>query len=901
MENPAPAIRLSPSQEALWLLWKLEPDNPTYHIGAAARVRGNLDLERLRTVWHTITSRHDALSRRFVLQKNFPVQIYSAAHADGFEVRAVPSLSLEQVLQEPFDLEHGFVARLVVWREQNAWVMVYAMHHIAGDAWSAGLIARDIEQLYAGQTFPAANSFLGFVRQTPSRSCLRPVNGRPARVAESKQLELPRSLVSNLRDFASRHSVTISSLFQAVYRVWLWRLTGSSEGLAIPMLGRSRADLKTVGLFTQLHPIDITLEPEMWFLELLKTTHIATWDSLRHPPEQVGTYRFLFNHLARALQFQLPGLKVSPLEMRQQETQAELVLTVVEHEHGIKLNFTSPVLQAGVLEAWADCYLHLLQEILSAPETPISQLEMIPVKQKNQLEQWVDGGEAFSTEQSVIELFEARVLEQPERLALLGNQALTYRQLNARANAVAQLLLTKGLHPGEVVGLQIARSLESIIAMLGVLKAGGAYWNIADVVPESDLPRVTLLASEVTPLEFEDHPQLGFRPTTAYQIRTSGTTGTPKTIQIGHRSLSNYAHHAVAAFQLNSSDRVLQFANLSFDAHVEEVFPTLICGASLVLRDENLDARAFLAQLERQKITVISLPTAYFAVLSQQARALDLRAPKDLRLCVVGGEALKSQSVQDWQLVAPNTVLLNTYGPTEATVAVTTSSNLTLGKPIPGAKLEVKDLFGHLVPVGVIGELEISGMVLAQNVDTPHKTGDLVRWNLNGELEFVGRADKQIKVAGFRVDTFEIERILENAGAKLAQVQLDVNGWLCAYMVGHLEPAAIRLVLENVPAYARPKRFAFLETMPTTPNGKIDSRVLFGLPTWALGASIREPNSRLEFELVNLFQAVLNLEKIGVDSDFFDLGGDSLRDLELTLKLEQPSLVRLNLFTFDRG
>ncbi len=887
MENLEPAVQLTPNQEALWLLWKLEPDNPTYHIGAAVRVDGNLDLKRLQKVWQEVTRRHDALSRRFELRDRKPVQVFSKAHADGFEVRATPPSSLEQVLQQPFDLEHGFVARLVIWRESEAWIMVYAMHHIVGDAWSAGLIARDIEQLYAGQALCAAKSYLEFVTDHPSSSILKPLHGRPARSAGLTQLELPVGLLANLRQYARQHSVTLSSLLQAVYRVWLWRLTGSSDGLAIPILGRSRSDLKTVGLFTQLQLIDIPFEPEMMFLELLKITHDATWASLRNSRIQTGTYRFLFNHLARPLHFRLSGLKLTPLELRQQETQAELVLTVLEHEHGVKLNFTSPNLQLGVLNAWADCYLHLLEHILASCETPISKLELLPLVQREQLERWSDGGEAFSTDQTVIERFEARVMTQPETLALFGNEALTYKQLNARANAVAQMLLARGLQAEQVVGLQIPRSVESIIAMLGVLKAGGAYWSIPDLLPVSDLPRVTLQVSDINSFESEVNPKLEFRPSTAYVIRTSGTTGTPKTIRVGHRSLSNYSQHAVSTFGLDSTDRVLQFASLSFDAHVEEVFPTLICGASLVLRNENLDARAFFAQLVRRKITVISLPTAYFAELSHQARVWNLPAPKDLKLCVVGGEALKSQSLKDWQLSAPNAVVLNTYGPTEATVAVTTSLNCALGKPIPGARLEIKDSNGRLVPVGVVGELEITGIVLAQNVDAPYRTGDLARWNLNGELEFIGRNDAQIKISGFRVDILEIEQLLERAGAHTVRVQLDANGWLCAYLVGKLEANTIRLALENVPIYARPKRFAFLETMPVTTNGKIDARALFELATQALEVVSRAPRTRLELELLKLFQTVLNLEHLGMDSDFFDLGGDSLRALELTLKLEQ--------------
>jgi thioester reductase-like protein len=897
MENLELAVKLTPAQEALWLLWRLEPDNPTYHIGAAARVKGNLDLKRLKHIWQAVTMRHEALSRRFVLVNDRPVQVFSEAHSEGFQIRSEPPDSLEQVLQEPFDLERGPLARFVIWREGNDWVMLCAMHHIAGDAWSAGLIAKEIEQLYAGETLPAAKSFLEFVNSGQTVLSPRPLNGKPERVGTLRQLEIPEPLLVQLKAFARNHSVTIASVLQAAYRVWLWRLTGASDALAIPTLGRSRGQLKTVGLFTQLKMIDIPLEPQLRFLEVLKTTHDATWASLRQPSGTVGSYRFIFNHLARSLDFKLPGLNVTPLELRQQETQAELVLTVLENKNGIKLNFTTASARHQMLEVWADCYLELLEAAMLQPETPISKLELLPESQVNQIQSWASGGEPYPTNQNVIALFEARVELQPEALALIGNENLTYRQLNARANIVTRELIEAGLQHADLVGLRIPRSVESIIAMLGVLKAGGVYWNIPASEFKNDLPSRLLETSDILKLELADNPILEFKPSAAYSIRTSGTTGTPKTIRVSHKALTNYALHALNSFALQANDRVLQFANLSFDAHVEEIFPTLTAGATLILRDNALEARAFFTQLERQKITVISLPTAYFASLFSQARALGLEAPASLRLCVVGGEMLKPQSLQDWQQLAPNTVFVNTYGPTEATVAVTTSHNCTLGKPVPGAKLEVRDEYDNLVPVGVVGQLEISGIVLAEGIGSPYKTGDLAGWNLKGELEFMGRSDSQIKCSGFRVDTLEVAKVLERAGASAVQVQLDVNGWLCAYLVGFLEPAKIRSALLELPVYARPKRFAFLDALPLTSRGKTDHRKLLEMTTQAIETASRAPVLEIEFEVIGLFREVLNLPEVGMESDFFDLGGDSLRALELTLKLERCWNLEIGLST----
>ncbi|HLJ34075.1 MAG TPA: non-ribosomal peptide synthetase, partial [Ktedonobacteraceae bacterium] len=563
--------------------------------------------------------------------------------------------------------------------------------------------------------------------------------------------------------------------------------------------------------------------------------------------------------------------------------------------------------------------------------------------------------------------FEAQVARTPDAISLMYQSAsLTYRELNRRANQLAHYLQRFGVGPETLVGLCVERSPEMIVGVLGILKAGGAYVPLDPVYPEerlnfmlSDAQSPVLLTQERVSaklakaehaleviyldtdwdkicLENEENPASGVLPeNAAYVIYTSGSTGTPKGVVIQHQSLVNYTEAAIAAYSLHPGDRVLQFATLSFDASAEEIYPCLSGGATLVLRTTAmLDSMTFfLEKCEEWAITVLDLPTAFWHELTRKISEKVISLPPSVRLVIIGGEKALLDMMTQWQKhVNPQVQIVNTYGPTEATIVATmyrvpasaTANNslqeIPIGRPIPNTQVYLLDQNLHVVPIGVSGELYIGGIGLAREYLNrpaltrerfiPHpfstgmgtrlyKTGDLASYLPTGDIIFLGRADQQVKIRGYRIELGEIETALEKHPDILdavVQAREDGNGGkrLVAYVVprhGHTFTSSnLRHFLQDqLPDYMVPAAFVLLEALPLSPSGKVDR---FSLPLPEQGRSelpetFVAPTLPVHHQLVQIWEELLEVRPIGIQDDFFDLGGHSLLAVRLVDRIEQ--------------
>jgi amino acid adenylation domain-containing protein len=534
-------------------------------------------------------------------------------------------------------------------------------------------------------------------------------------------------------------------------------------------------------------------------------------------------------------------------------------------------------------------------------------------------------------------MFAERARISPEAPAVEWNgDRLTYAELDRRSDALAERLRALGVGPEVLVGLAVPRSPEIVVALLAVLKAGGAYLPLDPAYPEArrafmiedagvavmlsskdlrdtkdtqDLSVVSLASLESFLSFFSSQPA---HP--AYVIYTSGSTGTPKGVVVEHRSLAAYTAGAIEAFGLTPEDRVLQFASISFDTSGEEIYPALASGATLVLRPEDMASSIahFLREVERLRVTVLDLPTAFWHELVT-GLGTEGELPACVRLVILGGEKALPDRMALWRRrVAGSVRLLNTYGPTEATI-VSTRRDLTggpdeapIGRPIPGTFAHVLDRWGAPVPVGVPGELHVGGAGLARGylrrpeitaerfVPDPfgsagarlYKTGDLVRWLPAGELEFLGRVDQQVKLRGFRVELGEIEAALRSHPAVRDAVVALRSGpggdpRLVAYTVreGTAEGTDLRAFLrERLPEFMVPAAFMELPALPLTPSGKVDRRAL-PEPEAArpeLAAAYEAPRTELERTIAGVWRELLGVNSIGLHDNFFDLGAHSL-------------------------
>jgi len=636
----------------------------------------------------------------------------------------------------------------------------------------------------------------------------------------------------------------------------------------------------------------------------------------------------------------------------------DLSLALTEQREALfgTLEYAADFFQAETIERMAHHLQVLLAAVVANPELPISKIPILTAAERHQLlVEWNDTARDFPSASCIHELFAEQAAKTPDALAVsFEEQQLTYGELDARSNQLARYLQGLKVGPGTLVALCIERSPEMVVALLGILKAGGAYLPLDPAYPKERLAfmlddaqapvlltqakllqklphgtvRIVCLDEHAAAL-FAQRPEKLVRGAVpedlAYVIYTSGSTGKPKGTLISHAALSNHGQAMRELFALAPQDRVLQFASLSFDAAAEEIFPTLISGATLVLRtDEVLLPSGLTDWVLHKRLTVLNLPSGFWQTWVDELVRSDTRLPASLLLVIIGGEEAHAATHSRWRRIAPAHVrLLNTYGPTETTItalaydvpvqaAPFTCRTIPIGRPISNVEVYILDAHLQPVPIGVPGELHIGGQGLSQGylnqeelnrkkfIAHPfcanraarlYKTGDRGRFLPDGNVEFLGRDDRQIKLRGFRIELGEIEAVLSThdevaACAVLLRQDLPGEEKLVAYVVVRSASVSPRVLREyarsKLPDYMLPSAFVKLAALPLLPNGKLDRTAL--LPPDIKPDSARAetgPRSAVEDVLIELWEALLKTRPIGIHDDFFALGGHSLLAVKL--------------------
>lgn len=624
-------------------------------------------------------------------------------------------------------------------------------------------------------------------------------------------------------------------------------------------------------------------------------------------------------------------------------------------------------------------FLTWLEALVQQPQMPLSQQPTLDLAQQQLLAEWNQTQQSYDCNRCVHTLFEAQVARTPDETAVrCGDRTLTYGQLNQRANQLARELRDRGVSPEDFVGLCVERSLEMIIGLMAILKAGGAYLPMDPTYPAERLalmvedaePRVILTQGSLLQqlpvhsaqcfcLDADWEAVAHHSPSDlkvavqphhlAYIIYTSGSTGRPKGVLIEHAALSNFAQAAQVTYGITGTDRVLQFASISFDAAAEEIYPCLLAGGELVLRTPEMMSSIpqFLQRCQDYGLTVLDLPTAYWHLLISELNGGQVQLPPPVRTVVIGGEAVNAERVSQWQRMLWRTgcraQLINTYGPTETTVVATAQKiplpqqepsaerlpPVTIGRPLPNVTTYILDGQQQPVPLGVPGELYIGGAGLARGYlkrpqktaaqfcphpfsDRPgerlYRTGDLARYLANGEIEFLGRIDSQVKIRGFRIELGEIEALLSQQAQDVAViVREDQPGQkrLVAYLVAKPDnPLSIktlrRELRKKLPDHMIPAAFVLLDSLPMTPSDKVDRKALpepvqVAAPVDSLTVAL--PQTQTQRQLAQLWEALLGIRPIGLDDNFFELGGDSLQAVKLFVQIERALGESLQLST----
>jgi amino acid adenylation domain-containing protein len=792
---------------------------------------------------------------------------------------------------------------------------------------------------------------------------------------------LPRPLVEAMRKLAAREG---GSLFMALLAGWqtlLARLSGEDDVcVGTFSSNRPRVELEgLIGFFVNTLALrtenilagtpsfrgllgrvaEMTLgayaHQEIPFEKLLESLGVPR-DPARTPLFQ--TMLVLQNFPRQGIE--LSQIKLAPLAFQSQRANFDVTLWLSEGSVGLSghIDYSTDLFDETTIVRLLAQLRTLLEAAVADPDRDLRDLPLLaPAERAEIVESWSRTEPEPEGEPLLHRLVELQAARSPQAIAVeaIDGTRLTYAELDEQAEHLARRLRRLGVAPETRVGLAVERSPEMLVGMLGILKAGGAYVPLDPAYPQERLAfmledsgaavlltqerlagrlptgevRLELLDAWKLKDQKDNNPVASSSPDTpAYVIYTSGSTGRPKGVVVSHRSIAAYTRTARRYYAIGRSDRVLQFGSISFDTSAEEIYPALAAGATLVLRagDTALSMSHFLSEVDRLKITVLALQTAFWhEIVAGLVEGLEL--PSSLRLVAFGGEEALADRLAAWRCrVGPHVRLVNTYGPTEATIVSTyrelaepeADPEVPIGRPIPGARAYVLDRRFEPVPPGVQGELLIGGIGVARGylgrpdltaerfVPDPfgepgarlYRTGDLACFRPGGELLFRGRADRQLKLRGYRIEPGEIEAALRQHPA-LHDAVADIRGRgddkrLIAWIVpreGATAPAGPELrafLRERLPDALVPALFVPLAALPLTASGKLDRRALPEpaavrpeLPGYA------EPSTALERTIAGIFRDLLRVDRVGLHDNFFDLGGHSLLVIRAHQKLAE--------------
>ncbi|HYH83128.1 MAG TPA: amino acid adenylation domain-containing protein, partial [Longimicrobium sp.] len=784
-------------------------------------------------------------------------------------------------------------------------------------------------------------------------------------------VELSPELLERLQALGRSEGATLYMTLLGAFQVLLGKYAGSEDVVVgSPIAGRTRGEVESlIGFFVNTLVLRTDLSGDPSFRETLRRVREATLGAYEHQdvpfeklvaelqPERSLSHSPLFQ-VSFTLQDAgggggaLPGLKVGGVGAAMEIAKFDLSLTLAATPQGLRggLNYGTELFERGTVERMLGHLGRVLEQVAADAGVRLSRLELLGEAERALvLEAWNRTAAEVPADLCIHQLFETQADRTPGAVAVVFEGAeLTYAELDARANRLAHYLRALGVGPEVRVGVCLERSLELLVSVLGVLKAGGAYVPLDPGYPAERLAYMladagisVLLTQEglrsalppqpgcqvvsvdgawaetaaETAAESAERPESGAGSRSlAYVIYTSGSTGRPKGVAVEHGAAAAHLAGFARELEIGAADRVLHFASFGFDVAVEQLFLPLLAGAGLVLRGAELwPPEEWPARVREAKVTVANLPPAYWREVAATAGGSAL---PDLRLLIVGAEAMPTEAVGRWRGgVESPARLVNAYGPTEAVITATTFALpgdypggyagpvVPIGRPLPGRAAFVLDGTAMPVPVGVPGELYVGGAQVARGylgrpaltaerfVPDPfsgepgarlYRTGDRARWLAGGVLEYQGRVDEQVKVRGFRIEPGEIEGVLrrsEGVADCVVVAREDVPGEkrLVAYVVGDAEAGVLREHLHReLPEYMVPTAFVPLERIPLTPNGKLDVKALPAPDLASAEERYLAPRTPTEEVLAGIWSETLRLERVGVEESFFELGGHSL-------------------------
>lgn len=977
--------KLTHPQLAIWYTEKVYPGTSFGNIAEMVIIKDELDLTSLeRAINQVIHSNiglrlrfteEDGEPRQYVVKYNYSnIEFYDFSQIGGFDGLYNWDEYKNGACFKLLDSDLYYFAIFKV-DDENCGFYIKT-HHLISDAWTiANLLISKIVEYYGllknnkNLSRKLMPSYIDYIlREEEYKNTVdfdeskkfwkdkfgtvpEVINIKPSKLgyrdtkAKRKTFIISMELTSQILEYSKLYDNSPLTIFLSILSILFNKLTGKNDiVLGTPVLNRSnRREKETVGMFISIAPVRINLEDGMSFGEFVNYVNFE-WKQVlknqKYPYDLIlgdfrDNYKINDNLYDVVLSYQNAKHEKTEVDYSTEwvftghQTDSLVVHISDRDDNGcfkFDFDYLINIFKDDEIEQMFELMINILKDSISNPIKKINCIEFISDREKHKLlYEFNNTKRDYPNDKTIHQLFEEQVEETPDNIALVfKNKCISYLELNQKSNQLARVLRQKGISSEDVVGIMVDQSMEMLIGIMGILKAGGAFLPIDPTYPSERIQYMlhdskikilltlkyliknVIYAGEIVDLGNKynysgDVANIGKTNNSenlAYIIYTSGSTGKPKGVMIEHKALVNLCYWHTDYYGVTVKDRSTKYAGFGFDASAWELFPYLIVGASIYIIDNDikLDICKLNKFYEKNKISISFLPTQICEQFMQNDN-------KILRKLLTGGDKLKKYTKKSYNVI-------NNYGPTENTVVSTSflvegiNSNIPIGRPIYNTEIYILGDKGNLMPIGIPGELCISGAGLARGYlgkkeltddkfvlnpykpeERMYKTGDLARWLPNGNIEFLGRIDHQVKIRGFRIELGEIENVLLSCiqikeAIVILREDKDGNKYLSGYFVADniLTIQELRKHLsKELPDYMIPASFIQLEKMPLTSNGKIDREALVKINGIVnSGAEYIEPENEIEEILVKIWQDVLEVKRVGINDNFFELGGDSI-------------------------
>ncbi|MFQ4145490.1 amino acid adenylation domain-containing protein [Chlorogloeopsis sp. ULAP02] len=1005
-------FQFSPQQKRLWLLQQ-ETNHQLYRVQCVVLVEGDVEYTILEKAIRNVWNKYEILHTSFpvIVGMTIPLQVIQEELTIQFNYYdwqnldiETQKINIEALFQEhnksSFNLEKGFTSQInVIKKSESQYCLIIKLSAICADRVSLHHLVRDISvtydaylqehkledtplqyadiaawqnELLLGEEAETARAYwyakeISHIGNLPNE---KKINEQIRFQPKFITINFDARTKNNLVALAKKYAVDISTVLMAIWQILMWRLTNKSEAvLALCCDGRNYQELQSaVGLLAKYLPVTIQLQENYVLADVLKQldkqlNKIGQWQDFFAEYKDSQEAKFLpfaFEFISQPSQYFADEVSFSIQKIYSCIERFKLKLLCWHQSDALtaELYYDANLFEQKDIERLAAQFETLLISAINNQQTAIAQLEILSPQERQQLLGLFNNTTTVPHPYACIHHWiEAQVNNTPNNIAVVfDNQYLTYQELNIKANHLANHLVSLGVQPETVVALCVERSLDTIVGILGILKAGAAYLPVEPSLPEAALAfrlqdaQVSLLLTQKRLTEkinfqvqivcidadINDSPQNSIlKPATpenlAYVIYTSGSTGKPKGVAVEHRQIVNYVNGILEKINLPEAASFATVSTFAADLGNTAIFAALCTGGCLYIIAEEVttDPVAFTEYCDRHSIDCLKIVPSHLSALLSGSHPEKLLPRQRL---ILGGEAATWDLIRRVRELAPKCTIFNHYGPTETTVGIltyfieeiftdATSNTVPLGRPLAHTQIYLLDNYCQPVPLGVVGEIYIGGDNVARGyINQPeltkerfipnpfssepgarlYKTGDLGRYQSDGNLEFIGRIDDQIKLHGYRIELGEIEAVLHQHSqvrevVVIAKEVYPGKKQLIAYVVGKesLKSAELHDFLkQKLPNYMLPSQFVFLKALPLTNNGKIDKKALPAPDTVnpELQADFVAPRTPVEITLAKIWTELLNLKQVSIHDNFFELGGDSIISIQAIAKANQAGL-----------